>query len=370
MGSRIAVICNSLDGGGAERACYLLANALSSLATVDSVTMVLFHGGGVFEEELSPKVRRVVQRWCPRYFAWLWRLCYLFRSESRLRSDLVLAFGEWPNSLAGFLAIGRRATLRVIGFEQNVRSFVNCPFEYNVSPTVSRIAKASYGRLDRVVCSSAAVRRSLEGFVPEDRLAVLHNPIDLKAVWSKAADGDCVGFDQGKRNFVAVGRLHRQKDYPTMLRAFDLAFRTDHKIALHILGTGGLEGQLRSLAESLECRDAVSFHGFKRNPFCFMREADALLHSALFEGFGNVFVESLGVGTPVVTTDCDTPREILTDPRLGRIAPVGDAVALADLIASQQKKTHGVSELCQKRAADFDIGVYVRAVTEIAFLVS
>ncbi|WP_290129184.1 glycosyltransferase, partial [Pseudomonas aeruginosa] len=65
----------------------------------------------------------------------------------------------------------------------------------------------------------------------------------------------------------------------------------------------------------------------------YMAQSNVFILSSAWEGLGNVLIEALAVGTPVVSTDCPSgPREILQNGRLGPLVPVGDAIALAESI--------------------------------------
>ncbi len=70
--------------------------------------------------------------------------------------------------------------------------------------------------------------------------------------------------------------------------------------------------------------------GFVSNPHAYTSRARLFVLSSAWEGLGNVLVEALALGVPVVATDCPSgPREILQDGRFGPLVPVGDAEALA-----------------------------------------
>ena len=98
----------------------------------------------------------------------------------------------------------------------------------------------------------------------------------------------------------------------------------------------------------------IAFLGFVENPFSYMRRAALYVLSSRYEGLANVLIEAMACGTPVVSTDAPFgPAEVLGGGRWGRLAPVGDAEALAAaMVESLQGGGVSASEL-QQRAEDF-----------------
>ncbi|PLX82097.1 MAG: glycosyl transferase [Desulfuromonas sp.] len=135
--------------------------------------------------------------------------------------------------------------------------------------------------------------------------------------------------DGGEPVVLGVGRLTRQKDFPTLLRAFAI-LEQQRACRLVILGEGGDRKKLEALRDELGLNAKVDLPGFVDNPYAYMARADLFVLSSAWEGFGNVLVEALAVGTPVVATDCPNgPREILQGGQVAPLVPVGDVNALA-----------------------------------------
>src|SRR5699024_2024023 len=102
---------------------------------------------------------------------------------------------------------------------------------------------------------------------------------------------------------ISAGRLVEQKDYKTLLKAFQLISQRINS-RLVILGKGPLENELKLLAKELDIQKKVSFLGFQSNPYKYMKKANVFILSSKWEGFGHVIVEAMAVGTPVISTDC------------------------------------------------------------------
>ena len=130
---------------------------------------------------------------------------------------------------------------------------------------------------------------------------------------------------------LSAGRLSAQKDFPTLIRAF-ATLRATREARLVILGGATADGKteirqqdLVALAEGLGVASDICLLGFMSNPYAYMARSKVFALSSAWEGFGNVLVEALACGCPVVSTDCPFgPAEILEGGRYGRLVQVGD----------------------------------------------
>jgi glycosyltransferase involved in cell wall biosynthesis len=119
--------------------------------------------------------------------------------------------------------------------------------------------------------------------------------------------------------------------------------------------TAKRRNKLTLLANELGIADDVALLGYVPNPFSYMAHAAVFVLSSIYEGFGNVLVEALACGCPVVSTDCPSgPAEILDHGKFGLLVPVGDAVALADAICSTLDAPPDPHKL-QERAIIFSV---------------
>ena len=122
-----------------------------------------------------------------------------------------------------------------------------------------------------------------------------------------------------------------------------------------ILGEGDLRPAMERQIAELGLQDRVALPGFFQDPYPWFRSADLFVLSSDWEGFGNVIVEALECGVPVVSTDCPSgPAEILENGRYGRLVPVGDVDALANAIIVTLHETPDRQAL-MNRAKDFSV---------------
>lgn len=150
---------------------------------------------------------------------------------------------------------------------------------------------------------------------------------------------------------LGVGRLHPQKNFPLLIRAFAEA-RKLKVCRLMILGQGPLLDELQSLARELSVAEDVCFAGFSLNPFSYMSRARVFVLSSDFEGMPNVLIQAMALGTPVISTDCPGgSADCLKNGEYGTLVPVNDPIRLATAItqALDSPRRDDVAEFTRRR---------------------
>ncbi|MBI1866587.1 MAG: glycosyltransferase [Candidatus Staskawiczbacteria bacterium] len=267
----------------------------------------------------------------------LFKLIAYLRKE---RPDIFVAAFPHINVLAMMAKVLSGAKVKVVltdhnhffGLASNARSLYRRFFGMFILPHLMRIF---YPLSDSVICASEGVAESILDVVKiPDKVKVIYYPVAADRIqnWSKEPVNH-PWFSQATPPLIlGAGRLINQKDFPTLLCAFNLVLKT-MPARLAILGEGKDRGELEKLAKELGISDKVAFLGFQKNPFKYMKNASVFVLSSIHEGFGNVLVEAMACGTPVISTDCKSgPGEIIENGKSGILVPVGDYKSLSKAI--------------------------------------
>ena len=349
---RIAILMPNLCCGGAERVAVNLANGFVQRG--HAVDMVLLSATGEFLVDLRPEVR-VVDLQVKRIRGLFLPLIKYFRQT---RPEAVLAC-MWPLTIIGVMArMLARVPMRVVVAEHTTWSRSELLMRPTVRWKVRTTMKYIFAYADDIVTVSLGAADDLGQFADLDRKAitVIYNPVVNDAAPLPVVEPlpPSCWWSGSHRRVLAVGTLIKVKDYSTLLHAFALLCqRVD--AGLLILGEGECRAELETQARQLGIESNVFMPGFVKDLTPYYQKADLHVLSSTSEGFGNVIVEALAVGTPVVSTDCQSgPREILCNGQFGSLVQVGNAVALAAAMFDSLATVHDVGAI-KARAQDFSI---------------
>ena len=189
-----------------------------------------------------------------------------------------------------------------------------------------------------------------------EEINIIYNPAARGELTSEpTTDSGVSNWLNATQRLITVGKLKAVKDHVTLLNAFARIVVENDQASLLKFGVGAMRSGLEQQVGELALVDRVSMPGYVQDPYPYYLAADLFVLTSEYEGFGNVIVEAMECGLPVVSTDCPSgPREILDDGEYGKLVPVGDADALAAAMLASLKE-EPKPEQQKARAADFSI---------------
>ena len=367
-GSRVALVLHGLSGGGIERSLLSLAEGF--LARGLAVDVVVGEARGELLNDVPGdaglvELGKVRVRRARLYGLAADPLASSLLLGSRNRMGMLKPLMRQLPSLVRYLREARPDAVlsaeaqynllaiwgrRLSGIRPRVVITEHITVSHGASfggswgdPRLSRVLRRAYLKADAVVTVSDGVGDDLAAYarISRERITTVYNPVvgpDLTTKARAPVDHPWLA-PGGPPVILAAGRLDPQKDFATLIRAF-ARLRARRPARLVLLGGVNptkpeYADELRALAARLGIADEVSLAGFRENPFAFMSRAAVFVLSSTYEGLGNVLIEALACGTPVVSTDCPSgPAEILDHGRFGPLVSVGDDAALAEAVLS------------------------------------
>ncbi len=350
---RIAFLFPSLQSRSEGRVDLVQIEVANRFAKLGyEVNLVVVSGDGVDASHVRyPDNMKLITLNAKRALYSIPALCSLLRET---RPDVLVSTLDYLNVTAVLCRLICRVRLRVIGLERNTLSVAARNAPSWRGRRMALLARLFYPRLDATVAVSSGVADDLvrTAGLPREKVSVIYNPVVTRDLYEKAEEPVAHPWFQHAEPPVVlgVGRLTAAKDFETLIRAFALV-RKERRARLLILGEGEQRARLQALVRELRLETDAALPGWVGNPYKYMKRAAVFVLSSKWEGFGNVIVESMALGTPVVSTDCPNgPAEILEGGKWGRLVQVGDhnGLAVAIIQGMEERRNRAFA-----RAQDF-----------------
>ncbi len=331
---------SSMMAGGAERMISALANRYVQL-NID-VSIVVIDDRPSFYE-LDPKIKYInlyrLQK--SRNKAQALRnglkLIRLTRKAfSEVNPDCVLCFGT--NYLSYALLARGSSKIKIIGSERNNPQKTQKGFWGRIRKFISLFSDGFIFQTDGAKDCYPQIVRQKSAVIPNGLFVDnMRPPIPYCA--------------RRPNSICAVGRLHHQKGYDILLKAFAQFIKTRSSYTLTIVGEGNERTRLEGLIDELGLKGRVDLVGRKPDVIDIISDMQIYVLASRYEGMPNSLLEGMASGCACISTDCDFgPRELIIDGKNGLLVPVEDTTALA-IALDTLAKDHVLSVKISQNAA-------------------
>ncbi|MDH7444983.1 glycosyltransferase [Aquimarina sp. 2201CG14-23] len=314
---------SSLGVGGAERSSAILSRMLVDAGYLVTTVSILddivyeYKGGLVNLESLTSMHKGLYKRW--RKFIITRKL---LKNE---RFDYIIDAAPRPWWF-------RQWFINTFVYQKTDVVFV--VHNYNLNsyfPDKPLLGNSLYKKAYQLVGVS---KDSVDHFKKKYRLQrgiCIYNAFD-ESYWNRLSD---VKIDLPKNKYIlSYGRIvDESKNYSFLIKTYAQSILPDQGIKLYIIGDGPDKIKMQNLAKEYDIMDSVVFKAFSENPFPYVKRALFTTLTSNYEGFPMVLIESLAMGTPVVSVDCKSgPSEVIVTGKNGILVPFKDENAYIEAL--------------------------------------
>jgi len=312
-------------GGGAEK---VLINIMKSYNKEEyNIKLLLVAKRGVYFDLIPSYIELIIlnkKRTRQAFFS-------LIKKVNQIKPDIIFSTTNRMNILVLLASYFFRKKIEIIIREPSLPS---AQIKYNnLTKWHIFLIKLLYQKANKIIAQTEEMKEEICKYFKIDcyKVEVLINPVDKDTI-NKMIKNVTNPFDNKYINIVAIGRLRNEKGYDVLIKAFKKVVEENENYRLYILGEGEERKDLEKLIDNLNLKDKVFLLGFQKNPYVYMKYADALVLSSRWEGLPNVVLEAIYLGTKVICTKVGKTIENIVKQNNGLLVEVDDVEDLAEKI--------------------------------------
>jgi glycosyltransferase involved in cell wall biosynthesis len=245
----------------------------------------------------------------------------LFNKHISEKYDCVIACNHnAPSYFASYLKWGRKILwirgdmkeLDYRNYPEDSETYKGIKQEYDMQAKVLK-------SFDVIAVISDVVQRSLaELFGITENVVKISNSVDMEKITRLGAEEIELPI-KIKKLFTTLGRLDYNKNQILLLKAAKELKNIRDDFCVYLLGEGAEREKLETYIDKNGLSENVKIMGFVENPYPYMKNSVATVLTSMSEGFSLVLVESVMLGTPIISTDVGVARELILKYDCGKI---------------------------------------------------
>jgi len=319
---KICIVTSSLGKGGAEQSTALLSKMLVQIGYQVHLVTILNIIDYDYSGELLNLGRLKDQK--DGFFARISRLSVFKKYLKQHQFDFIIdnrTRNSWFRETVISKIIYRPYKVIYV-----LRSY-NLDYYF---PKNKILAKLLYKNASAIVSVSEEIKQLVEKTYGFKNVSTIYNPIENNPL--------CLDeiVTLNYNYILAYGRLDEDvKNYTLLFEAYKISSLSKENIKLVLLGSGKDLSLLKQKVDELKLEKSIYFIPFNNKPLEIVVKAKFVCLTSRFEGFPRVLIESLSVGTPVISVNCKSgPSEIITNKDNGLLVENYDVNELADAMNS------------------------------------
>jgi glycosyltransferase involved in cell wall biosynthesis len=303
---KICIVTSSLGKGGAEKSSAVLSTLLHNLGyevhiisvlnTIDyNYKGILLNLGALKDKDAS-------------FFGTLKRFNIFFNYLRSHNFDFIIDSRSRPSILKQFLIN------KVLYANEKVIFIVHSAFLKNYIPDSKIIASYLYRNAFKFVTVSKAIKSKLIKKYHFEDVKVIHNAVNEPQITALTEP-----LLLPENFMIFFGRIEDEvKNLTLLIDSYKQSDLIDNNINLVILGDGADKLKLEQKVQAMSLTEHVKFLPYTKNPYPIVRKAMCTVLTSRYEGFPTMLIESLSLGTPVISVNCESgPSEIILDTHNG-----------------------------------------------------
>jgi glycosyltransferase involved in cell wall biosynthesis len=330
----IVIFMPSIESGGADKNLFIISSFLSKkFKNVSVVT-----SSNINKKKFNNKVKLIT----PGLLFW----------------D---KFGRIIKSIISILILIKvflkKKDILVLSFQSNILAIIICkifskkiitrsnsfPNHWTNSSIKKYLFKKIYPLADHSIVNSL---RTQKDFIKNYKIkpVCIYNPLNKKKIIQFSKKSVPKIFKKNKLKIINVGRLSKEKDHYTFLKALYL-LKNEINFDAVIMGQGKLKNEILSLIKEYNLQKNVRLIGYKSNPYPYIKQSDFLVLTSLHEGLPNILLEAIVLKKFIISSDCISgPKEILLNGKGGALFKTQNFKDLKNQIIFYKKNTSKVNQ--------------------------